>query len=639
METYTLPCAAQSVGPANQLIGLLINTLLASQCALSPPEMWPKDYGPTALEKGFEEYDFIVVGAGSAGSVVANRLSENPNWKVLLLEAGGDPPIESEIPNMPLALFRTRVDWQYYTEKSNTGLGYKNSHYWPRGKLLGGSGSINANLYIRGNKRDYDTWEELGNVGWNWQDVIRYFKRSEDNKIEHLFELTGSQYHAKGGPMKIDYFYSVEMMKIAVEEGAFELGEVEHMDINADQHIGWANVFGNLDNGRRCSPAKGFLIQAANRTNLHIVKNAHVTKVNVNEKNEVEGVELSLKDKKFNVKSTRETIMSAGTVNTPQLLMLSGIGPKAHLDEMKIPVKKDLAVGKNLQDHFAIPIYIGFHKNRNATTTIQDMSDMVYSYVMHNKGSLSGVGMLNLVGFYNTLNNSLPYPDIQFHTLYFRRIAPQMKGYLKAMQFTPEVEKYMEKAHEKYDILCLMVTLLKQDVPGKIELRSTDPFDHPKIFPNYMAGKSELETAIRGIRRIQEYMKTESYKMHDPDLFKIDLKNCELLDFDSDEYWECYIRHMGTTIYHPVGTSKMGPKSDPDAVVSDELKVNGVKGLRVVDASIMPVIISANTNAAAVMIGEKGADMIKNEWKKFDKKDEDDVSKKDSKDDKVGEEL
>ncbi|XP_059607377.1 glucose dehydrogenase [FAD, quinone]-like [Phlebotomus argentipes] len=539
---------------------------------------------------------------------------------------------------MPLALFRTRVDWQYYTEKSNTGLGYKNSHYWPRGKLLGGSGSINANLYIRGNKRDYDTWEELGNVGWNWQDVIRYFKRSEDNKIEHLFELTGSQYHAKGGPMKIDYFYSVEMMKIAVEEGAFELGEVEHMDINADQHIGWANVFGNLDNGRRCSPAKGFLIQAANRTNLHIVKNAHVTKVNVNEKNEVEGVELSLKDKKFNVKSTKETIVSAGTVNTPQLLMLSGIGPKAHLDEMKIPVKKDLAVGKNLQDHFAIPIYIGFHKNRNATTTIQDMSDMVYSYVMHNKGSLSGVGMLNLVGFYNTLNNSLPYPDIQFHTLYFRRIAPQMKGYLKAMQFAPEVEKYMEKAHEKYDILCLMVTLLKQDVPGKIELRSTDPFDHPKIFPNYMAGKSELETAIRGIRRIQEYMKTESYKMHDPDLFKIDLKNCELLDFDSDEYWECYIRHMGTTIYHPVGTSKMGPDTDKDAVVSDELKVKGVKGLRVVDASIMPVIISANTNAAAVMIGEKGADMIKNEWKKFDKKDEDEVSK-DSKDDKVGEEL
>uniref|UniRef100_A0A7G3AJE1 Putative glucose dehydrogenase/choline dehydrogenase/mandelonitrile lyase gmc oxidoreductase family n=1 Tax=Lutzomyia longipalpis TaxID=7200 RepID=A0A7G3AJE1_LUTLO len=518
-----------------------------------------------------------------------------------------------------MSLFRTKYDWEYYTEKSNTGLGYKKGHYWPRGKLLGGSGSTNANLYIRGNKKDYDTWEELGNPGWNWEKVIKYFKRSEDNKIEHLFELTGNQYHSKGGPQKIDYFHDVEMMKIVVEEGAFELGEIEHMDINADKHIGWANVFGTTSDGRRCSPAKGFLIQAANRTNLHIVKHAHVRKVNLNENNEVEGIELSLKDKILNVKAKRETILSAGTVNTPQVLILSGIGPKKHLEELKIPVKKDLAVGKNLQDHFAIPIYIGLHQNKEPTTRPQDLTDSVYSYFMHQRGSLAGVGMTNLVGFYNTVNNSLLYPDIQFHTMYFRRLAPHFKGYLEAMQFSTGIEKYFQKAHEKYDIVCLMITILKPEIPGKIELRSTDPFDHPKIFPNYAAGRSDMETAIRGIRRIQEYVKTEAYKYHEPVQLKIDLPNCELLDYDADEYWECYIRHMGTSMYHPVGTAKMGPQSDADAVVDDELKVRGVKGLRVVDASIMPVIISANTNAAAAMIGEKGADMIKEEWRKFDK--------------------
>ncbi|GAB0093750.1 hypothetical protein DMENIID0001_089240 [Sergentomyia squamirostris] len=537
-------------------------------------------------------------------------------------------------------MFRTRVDWQYYPEKANNGLGYKNGHYWPRGKVLGGSGSINANLYIRGNRRDYDTWEEQGNPGWNYDSLLRYFKRSVDNKIEHLFELTGSQYHAKGGPVKVDYFHSVEMMKIVVEEGAFELGETEHMDINAQHHIGWANVFGTMDDGRRCSPAKGFLIQAGNRTNLHIVKNAHVTKVNLNDKNEVEGIDLVVKEKTFTVKSKRETIVSAGVVNTPQLLMLSGIGPKAHLEEMKIPVKKDLAVGKNLQDHLAIPMFIGFHKNKEPTSRYVDFVDSIYSYYMHYRGALAGVGMLNLVGFYNTVNNTLEYPDIQFHNLYFRRRTPQFNDYLNTMQFSDNVEKSLREAHEKYDLLCIMVTLLKQEAPGKIELKTTNPFDHPKIFPNYLLAQNDIDTGIRGIRRVQAYSKTDVYKMHDPVHIQIDLPNCDLLDYDTDEYWLCYMRHMGTTMYHPVGTAKMGPDSDPEAVVSADLRVKGVKGLRVVDASIMPEIVSANTNAATLMIGEKGVDMIKEEWKKIDKensdkKENEEEKKKDQKNEKT----
>uniref|UniRef100_A0A1L8E0S4 Putative glucose dehydrogenase/choline dehydrogenase/mandelonitrile lyase gmc oxidoreductase family n=1 Tax=Nyssomyia neivai TaxID=330878 RepID=A0A1L8E0S4_9DIPT len=526
-----------------------------------------------------------------------------------------------------MSLFNTKYDWKYYTEKSNTGLGYKKGHHWPRGKLLGGTGSTNAHLYIRGNQKDYDTWEEQGNPGWNWRKLIKYFKRSEDNKIDYLFELTGNEFHSKGGPQKIEHFPDVEMMKIVVEEGAYELGEVEHMDRNANEHIGWANVFGMLEDGRRCSPAKSFLVRSANRTNLHVVKHAHVTKISLNDKNEVDGVELSLNDKKFTVKAKKETIVSSGTINTPQLLMLSGIGPKKHLEKMKIPVKKDLAVGKNLQDHFAIPFFVGFHEKREPTTQPNDIVDSVFSYVLHHKGVLSGVGTENLVGFYNTVNNSLPYPDVQIHSMYFRRLQHYFKGYLEAMDFTPEIEKYLEKQHEKHDILCLVVNLVKQEDPGKIELSSTDPFAHPKIFPNYLAGKSEMETAIRGIRRLQEYVKTKAYSAHGPVHLKLDLPNCDLLDFDSDEYWQCYIRHMGTSMYHPVGTSKMGPDSDLDAVVDHELKVRGVQGLRVIDASIMPVIISSTTNAAAVMIGEKGADMIKEEWKKVDTPNSEEVQK------------
>jgi len=613
MDALTSQCVSQSVGPANQLFGLLIQTILAAQCSISPPEMWPKDYGPTAIEKGLEEYDFIVVGAGSAGSVVASRLSENENWKVLLLEAGGDPPIESEIPLLFLKVQNTTHDWGYFTEKSKDAcLGTKNSCYWPRGKLLGGSSAINALIYVRGNRRDYDHWSKLGNPTWDWDNVLEYFKKSEDNQVKSY--IKDKKHHSVGGPLKVNQFDSPVAMKTIFTLSFYEMGYEDTPDINADKYLGITTAQVVAHDGARCSTAKAFLLPAKDRPNLHIIKNAHVTNLEYNQDGSVKGVKFLINELVEQSATVRkEVVLSAGAINTPQILMTSGIGPKDHLDELKIKVVKDLPVGKHLEDHVMIPYFLSFAKSSPIERSPRDFVQMTYQYLFQRTGELSNIGATDFMGFFSTVKDP-KYPDIQLLMTYFYKNEPMLEDILNLYGYEDDIIESILATSRYSETVMLFVVLLNPKSVGKIELRSADPFDPPKIHHNYLTEEDDVDTLVRGIRILRSISYADVYKTFEGEDVKVKLPICDEFRYDSEAYWKCYIRHMSLTMYHPTGTAKMGPESDDEAVVNSVLRVKGVKGLRVVDASIMPKIVSGNTNAPTIMIAEKAADFIKEEY-------------------------
>ncbi|XP_031636376.1 glucose dehydrogenase [FAD, quinone]-like isoform X3 [Contarinia nasturtii] len=622
MDVLNPSCAAQSVGPANQLFGLLVQTILAAQCAISPKDMWPKDYGPTAVEQGLNEpFDFIVVGAGSAGSVVASRLSENPNWKVLLLEAGGDPPIESEIPLWYFPLQNSEYDWKFRSEPSETACRSVKGGgcFWPRGKMLGGSHGLNGAVYLRGHKSDFDEWQSMGNTDWGWDSVLEYFKKSETNANRSFVEHQNGEWHSDKGEMGVDHYDQPEPIRQVFIDAAKEFGYDFMHDLNADLSLGYANTQGTLKNGERHSTAKAFLVPAKNRKNLHVIKYAHVQQIHIDSSNKVTSIEFIYKNEhKFIAKATKETILSAGSIGTPQLLLLSGIGPKEHLMELGIPVKQDLPVGKNLQDHLIVPLVFQFNKLTAQPEPPTEFLDNLYNYLIHRKGPLAGIGTINLVGMINTVNHS-GYPDIELQHFNHRKQSGFLKKLLHAMDYEESVIKPLLDANNEGETNLVYVELLRPKSSGEILLQSTDPNDAPRILPNYLGDKRDADTLIRGLQFQANFVNTESFKQNDGVLVRIPFDDCDKHEYQSYDYWKCYISHMGTTVYHPTSTAKMGSDSDKKAVLDGSLRVRGIKGLRVIDASALPTLVSSNPNAVVIMVAEKSVDIVRNEWMKAEK--------------------
>lgn len=516
-----------------------------------------------------------------------------------------------QIPVLFFEIQKTPYDWQFRTLSKKACRAYENGCLWPRGKMLGGSSGLNAMIYIRGNRRDYDDWERFGNPSWGYNDVLEYFKKSEANQIDSMI----GKYHGNKGMLKVDNYNSSDLLGPVLIAAATEKGFKTNVDLNGEETLGYSFNQGTIHGGERQSAARSFLVPAKHRPNLHIIKNALATRILFDDdKPKVKGIEFVIDGKvKKQARIRKEVIVSSGSVSTPQLLMLSGVGPEKHLRKLNVEVKRNLAVGLNLQDHIVAPMYFKFEKPIFDEPKPEDMIKHVYDYVTQRSGLLAATGVTNLCAFINTVNGT-GFPDIELHHYSFARGTPGLSIYMDVVGYIEKYKKYLNELNRRYDMALVYVVLLNPKSVGKIQLNSTNPFDKPLIFPNYFDKYEDLETLVRGVKLQHSFIKTKTFEKQKASFVRVPIDECDDFADGSEKYFKCYIKHMSQTVYHPIGTAKMGPKSDESAVVDHRLRVHGVNGLRVIDASIMPKLVSGNTNAPTIMIGEKGADMIKSDW-------------------------
>lgn len=572
------------------------------------------DYGKQILLRNEwnERYDYIIVGGGSAGSVLANRLSEDQSVTVLLLEAGGVENEWTKIPWLAGSLQKTELDWAFQTEPQNAcnGLVGRRSQ-WPLGKVLGGSSVINYMVYTRGNAKDFDHWERMGAKGWSYEDVLPYFKKSEDVQDKQLAQ---NGYHGSGGYLKVSTnTFKTPAITAFLEAGA-ELGYQTDIDYNGPSQTGFAVTQGTIGGGQRCSVSSSFIANAANRPNLHILTRSFATKILFNKEKRAVGVEFHRNFKSYVVKANNEVIISAGAINSPKLLLLSGVGPNDDLERFDIPVVADLPVGHNLQDHIS-PGGIHFTMTPGsgilASRQLADYESAFNSYSNKREGILT-LSPSEGVAFISTkYNNDSSWPDIHVH---FQAISPadDPENSRKTIGLSQELWDNVYAPYAGKDTFTIGPVLLRLKSVGYTKLRSADPYDDPIIDPKYFSHPDDIKQAVDGMKLGISIGKTKAFKKLGAKLFDSTFPGCENAEQFSDEYLECVVRSYTATSYHPAGTCKMGAVDDPTSVVDPQLNVlGGVRGLRVVDASIMPLVVSGNTNAATIMIGEKAADMIK----------------------------
>lgn len=495
--------------------------------------------------------------------------------------------LKFQIPPLFESIQGTQHDWQFYAESDSACQAYVDGCYWPRGRLLGGSSSLNAMLYVRGTKRNFDRWAELGNPTWDYEHVLKYMKKSEANENPEFVKYKNGRYHSDDGPIRISRTGELRPLAKIFIDAAQEIGINYVNDINADVNLGIFHPQSFISNGRRQSAAKAFLVPAKNRTNLHIIKNAHVQKILIDDNNVVTGVEFKYKNNQVHTATVqKEVILSAGAVSSPQILMLSGVGPKNHLEQHKIEVKYDSAVGKNLLDHIMVPVYFQFHRCTAVKESPTQLLDALYNLAIHNSGPLSRTDAIQLLAMINTANRT-DEPDIEPHMIFFERGSNlALQSHLKSQRMDSDIADALLQANANGELVIIWLALLQPKSVGFIELKSSSPDDKPRIVPNYFQNDEDMRTMIRAIKQQLSLTKTAAFRKHAGTFVRLPLNECNKLEYMSDEYWRCYSRFMSSTVYHPVGTSKMGTDYDRDAVVDSRLKVRGVQGLRQIDAGI-----------------------------------------------------
>ena len=530
------------------------------------------------------EFDFIICGAGSAGCTLANRLTAGGRYSVAIVEAGGTD--RSPWIRTPVGYFKTmgnpNFDWCYRTQ-SDPGLANR-SIPWPRGKVLGGSSSINGLLYVRGQKQDFENWKSLGNIGWGWDDVLPYFIKSEN--WEDPNKLKDHIHRGFSGDLPVSGVRSNSQIVSAWLESAVEAGYNWNQDYNGLTQEGVGYFQQTAINGRRCSTSWSFLRPIQTQKNLEIIKNTIVKKIIFRDLR-ASGVIIEKNGKEQILRAKKEIILSLGTIGSPQLLMVSGIGPAVCLKNKDIKIIKNLpGTGKNLQDHLqARPVFKCNTSTLN--TNVRNFSKLILAgmqYLFFDKGPATLAASLG-VGFLKT-DDSLTRPDIQFHIQPFSMDRPSL-----------------DSMH-RFDAFTTSVLQLRPESTGEIVLNSPKIYDQPKIFPNYLSVEKDCEVLVKGVQLARRLTKIQPLKGFITEEYAPG-KNIDSSDDSSILDW---IRNTAVTIYHPVGTCKMG--IDENSVVDQRLRVYGVLGLRVVDASIMPNITSGNTNAPTIMIAEKGSEMI-----------------------------
>ena len=523
--------------------------------------------------QGSETYDYIIVGAGSSGAVLAARLSEDPGTRVLLLEAGGEAEAdEISIPAAFPSLFKTKWDWNYSTTEQKQL--HNRRAYWPRMKALGGCTSMNAMIYIRGNHADYDSWrDQYGAAGWGMDDVLPHFIKAESNT------RLGGPWHGADGPLHVEDRSFTHELSHAFVQSAVSAGLKPSDDFNGAEQEGAGLYQVTCKSGRRWSTNDAYLKPARSRPNLTVTTGAFATGI-VLEGERATGVTFRQSGSTHTVSATREVLLAGGAINSPQLLMLSGIGPRNHLAEVGVETRVDLAgVGANMQDHPAVPML--WHTR--GTTDLAEASNLVNLLKWKTRGTGPLSSNVGEAGAFFKTREGLTAPDLQIHA------APA--GF------------YDNGFHEPTSrMFTAAPTLVSIASRGSVRLRSTDPTWHPAIDAAYLEDQTDLDALVEGCRRTWDMCTQGAVSGYLDRPFHLPSSPTE------DDFVE-HIRNWAQTLYHPTSTCAMG--SGEDAVVDASLKVRGVEGLRVVDASVMPAVPRGNTNAPTIMIGEKIADEIR----------------------------
>ena len=557
-----------------------------------------------------DKYDFIILGAGSAGCVLANRLSANPNFKVCIIEAGpkdSDPRIH--IP-LGFAFFgeNSPFNWSYETEPqkefekvaitepqravvdSAGGVHEVEAEtfehrkgYQPRGKTLGGSSSINAMLYVRGHRWDYDHWSELGNDGWSYDEVLPYFKKAEHNE-EH-----DDEYHGQKGPLNVSKIRNDNLFTDDFVTAGSKIHKF-NKDFNGEDQEGVGYYQTTQKNGKRCSAAKAYLVPALKRENLTVLTDTNVDKI-IMDGDRAVGVRCFDADKKpFEIHCTKEVLLSSGAFGSPQIMLRSGLGPKEEISKHGIDHIVELpGVGKNLQDHID---YLSVHKYNSMHLIGFSLKSIFYKFPLEIlKYIFKKVGIFTSTiaegGAFLKTSESVPVPDIQLH------FAPAM------------VIDHGRTSVWGHGMSC-HTCLLRPKSTGEVTLRSSDPFEDPVIDPKFLSHPDDMKVMVEGYKKMMEILHTEPFNKYIQDHVQ------RPIDIEDDKDIEQAIREDADTVYHPVGTCKMG--LDEMSVVDNKLKVHKTNGLRIVDASIMPTLVGGNTNAPTIMIGEKASDIILEDW-------------------------
>ncbi len=531
--------------------------------------------------------DFIIIGAGSAGCVLANRLSADPAIQVVLLEAGGPDKFPLiRIPNAYGKLFRTPIDWGLWSEEQEHLEGRK--LYLPRGKTLGGSSSTNAMAYVRGNRADYDDWAAAGNAGWDFESILPYFMRSEHNEQHDQLD---EGYHGQDGPLNVTFAQKFQTpFARAFVDACGESGIPFTADYNGAKQTGAGFFQFTIKDQQRHSTAAAFLHPVMDRPNLRVITGAQVERILL-DKDRAVGVAYRTTSGPAELRANKEVLLSAGAFHSPQLLLLSGIGDPDELAQHNIECKRPLpGVGKNLQDHLFYAVSATSGKRAGQNHVLQPWSQFVslLRYLFVKSGPLT-ISPLEAVAFFN-IDQMGERVDTEFHFASLH-IGGDYNYDMYDLRTYPKTP----------DGFTILPSLLRPKSRGYVGLRSDDPQDTPLIQPNFLSEEDDLVHLVKGGKRALEVLAQPSFR---PYLKEVIMPQ----DSSSDDAIADHIRRSVETIYHPVGTCKMG--NDEMAVVDNELRVHGLEGLRVVDASIMPTIVSGNTNAPVIMIAEKAADLL-----------------------------
>ncbi|XP_060806681.1 glucose dehydrogenase [FAD, quinone]-like [Amyelois transitella] len=521
-----------------------------------------------------------------------------------------------DIPVLATLLQFTDANWNYHTEPQEGGCrGMRGGRCaWPRGRVVGGSSVLHSMMHTRGNKRDYDRWAANGNPGWDFNSVLKYFKKSENIQIPKLAK--NKKYRSTKGEMTLQHpNWRTPLSEAFLQAGIETGGKV--VDYNAEKQIGYSIIQFTMNNGTRMSANKAFLHPINGRRNFHVAKNAMVTRILIDPwSKRAYGVKFTKDGKKYSIMAKREVILSAGAINSPQILMISGIGPRDHLTQHNITTIVDLPVGYNLQDHWALG---GLTFVINTTDSIRSERvatfDNIIEYFSHHTGPLSAPSGTEAIAFFDTKNphDDDGYPDLEL--LFVGGSLVSQPTYKEAFAIDNRVYEQVYGPIQASDTWMVFPMLLLPQSRGRIMLRDKNPYKKPIIYANYFSdGGHDQKVILKGIRKAIELSKTKAFQKYNSRLHDIPLPNCARHRFNSDDYWYCAMRTITNTIYHHCCTNKMGPRDDPEAVVDPRLRVYGVRGLRVVDASIMPHVPAAHTNAPTMMVAEKAADMIKEDW-------------------------